>query len=461
MRIERLLTSGLTTLSSMIVRNGWVMPVRRRGNKLERWEISLIKAMIADGRWPNDQDILAHFTRPTRSINHRAIAEIRTGKKHTAAKATTADELDNFLACWPEVDAETGLSLRGDELLIKAREAMIAAVHTFNSAGLTFRAELFIVTAIIAWTYLLHAWFKREGIDYRYRKKKNDETLLVKTPTGAEKYWELSQCLKHTKCPVQPGARDNLSFLLELRHEIEHRSTSRVDDAVSAKLQACCINFNDAIKKLFGAKYALERRLPIALQFMTFDPDQRAILRRAAGLPRNVETMMDIFERHLTPEQQADPRYAFRVFMVHKTANRASNADLAVEIVPPGSEVAEKFNVALKEVEKKKYLPSEIVRLLKAEVGIASPWIVTPGFGSGLTQRVRPRALEQSRLARPGVGTRIGSIVFDKNASSIRAAIVPRPYNYLCSPRACQQITPPPMAPSSRATAAEALHQSR
>ena len=38
---------------------------------------------------------------------------------------------------------------------------MIAAVHIFNSAGLTFRAELFIVTAIIAWTYLLHAWYRR------------------------------------------------------------------------------------------------------------------------------------------------------------------------------------------------------------------------------------------------------------------------------------------------------------
>jgi hypothetical protein len=46
------------------------MPVRRRGNKLERWEIALIKAMVAEGRWPNDQDILAYFTRPTRSINH-------------------------------------------------------------------------------------------------------------------------------------------------------------------------------------------------------------------------------------------------------------------------------------------------------------------------------------------------------------------------------------------------------
>ena len=300
------------------------MTVRRRGNKLERWEIALIKAMIADDRWPNDQDILAYFTRPTRSINHRAIAEIRTGKKHTAVTASAADDLEGFLASWPEIDAETGLSLRDDELLIKAREAMIAAVHTFNSGGLTFRAELFIVTAIIAWTYLLHAWFKREGIDYRHTKNQNGQKVVIKTPSGAEKFWELGQCLKHARCPIEQGTKDNLAFLLELRHEIEHRSTNRIDDAVSAKLQACCINFNDAIKALFGAQYALERRLPIALQFVTFSPDQRSILKMTGGLPRNVETMMDGFERHLTPEQQADPRYAFRVFMVNKTAKRRS-----------------------------------------------------------------------------------------------------------------------------------------
>ncbi|MFT4180818.1 MAG: DUF3644 domain-containing protein [Rhizobium sp.] len=343
------------------------MRVRRRGNKLERWEIALIKAMIAGGRWPNDQDILAYFTRPTRSINHRAIAEIRTGKKHAAVKAAATNDLEGFISSWPEVDAETGLSLRGDELLIKAREAMIAAVHTFNSGGLTFRTELFIVTAIIAWTYLVHAWFKREGIDYRHTKSQNGQKAVIKTPSGAEKFWELGQCLKHARCPVEQGTKDNLTFLLELRHEIEHRSTNRIDDAVSAKLQACCINFNDAIKTLFGAQYALERRLPIALQFVTFSPDQRSILKKAGGLPRNIETMMEGFERHLTPEQQADPRYAYRVFMVHKTANRAPSADLAVEIVPPGSEISEKFNIALKEVEKKKYLPNEIVRQMKAE----------------------------------------------------------------------------------------------
>jgi len=343
------------------------MPVRRRGNKLERWEIALIKAMIADGRWPADQDILAYFTRPTRSINHRAIGEIRTGAKHAAVKGAAADDLAAFLAAWPDVDAETGLSIRGDELLVKAREAMIAAVHTFNGAGLTFRAELFIVTAIIAWTYLLHAWFKREGIDYRHMTTENGQRVVAKTPSGADKYWELGQCLKHARCPVSQGAKDNLGFLLELRHEIEHRSTSRIDEAISAKLQACCINFNDAIKAWFGAQFALESRLPIALQFVTFSPDQRAILNKANGLPRHVEMMMDGFEKQLTPEQQADPRFAFRVYMVGRTANRAPGADLAVELVPPGSDVAEKFNIALKEVEKKKYLPGEIVARMKAE----------------------------------------------------------------------------------------------
>ena len=35
------------------------------------------------------------------------------------------------------------------------------------------------------------------------------------------------------------GVKTNLTFLFELRHEIEHQMTSRIDDAISAKLQAC------------------------------------------------------------------------------------------------------------------------------------------------------------------------------------------------------------------------------
>ena len=44
--------------------------------------------------------------------------------------------------------------------------------------------------------------------------------------------------------PLEKGVKQNLEFLIALRHEIEHRCTNRIDEAVSAKLHACCINFN-------------------------------------------------------------------------------------------------------------------------------------------------------------------------------------------------------------------------
>jgi hypothetical protein len=341
------------------------MAVRKRGNTLEKWEIALIKAMVAKGDWPNDQDILAYFTRPTRSVNHRAIAEIRKNEKHAAVKAASADDLAGFLPTWPDIDPQTGLSIRGDELLIKAREAMIAAVHIFNGAGLTFRAELFIVTSVIGWTYLLHAWFRREGIDYRYKKA---DGTVEKTKHGEDCYWELGKCLRHERCPISAGAVKNLEFLLELRHEIEHRSTNRIDDAVSAKLQACCINFNDATKMLFCAQYGLERRLPIALQFVTFDSDQRALLKKAGSLPPSIATMMEEFHAGLSPEEQADPHFAYRVAFVPKVGNRASNADLAVEFVKADSEEAKEVSrVLLKEINKKRYTPKQVVEMMQAD----------------------------------------------------------------------------------------------
>jgi hypothetical protein len=340
------------------------MPVRKRGNTLERWEIALIKAILARGGY-NDQDILAYFTRPTRSINHARVAEIRTGARYKTVKAATEEELDAFLTCWPEVDPETGLSLRGDELLIKAREAMIAAVHIFNGAGLSFRAELFIVTCIIGWTYLLHTWFRREGIDYRYKKA---DGTVQKTKHGADCYWELGKCLRHARCPVPKGAIKNLDFLLELRHEIEHRSTNRIDDAVSAKLQACCLNFNDAIKALFGPQYGLERRLPIALQFVTFGADQRAALKKASALPAHVETFIDAFEHGLSEEEYADPAYRYRVAFVPMSGNRASSADVAIEFVKGDSDEGREINrVLLKEVDKRRYTAKQVWELMQAE----------------------------------------------------------------------------------------------
>ena len=308
------------------------------------------------------QDVHAYFSRPTRSVNQARISQIKDGKMHAAIKPASDVELDAFLNAWPDIDPATGLHLKGDELLVKAREAMIAAVHTFNSAGLFFRAELFIVTSVIAWTYLMHAYYKREGVDYRYKKA----GVVQKTKHGADKYWELGQCLSHGGCPIEKGVVDNLNFLTEIRHEIEHQSTDRIDDALSAKLQACCINFNDAIKTLFGKEFALEKRLAIALQFVTFDGGQRASL-VGQGLPPNVATAMDDFHNNLTDVEQADPKFRYRVAFVPKVAGKASKSDLAVEFVKAGTPEAENVErVLLKETERPKYRPTEIVAKAKA-----------------------------------------------------------------------------------------------
>lgn len=327
--------------------------------------------MIAHGGY-QDQDIQAYFTRPTRTINHARISDIRHERKHRAITAAADDELDEFLASWPNFDTDSGLSPTGDELLVKAREAMIAAVHTFNGAGLTFRAELFIVTAVIAWTYLLHAWFRREGVEYRHMVRGNVQT----TREGADKYLELGACLRHARSPVSIGAKKNLEMLLKLRHEIEHRSTSRIDDALSAKLQACCINFNDAIKDWFGAQCGLERRLPIALQFVTFGADQRSVLKKASCLPDHIEAAIDTFEEGLTDEEYRDPAYRYRVAFVPIVKQRVSAADVAVEFVPRDSDEAEDINrVLLREVERNRYTATQVVDLIN-ETGF-------PLFGIG------------------------------------------------------------------------------
>lgn len=218
------------------------------------------------------------------------------------------------------------------------------------------------MTSVIAWTYLLHAFYRREGIDYRYKKA----GVVEKTPSGAEKYWELGQCVVHGACPLDKGTVHNLKFLLEIRHEIEHRMTDRIDDALSAKLQACCINFNDAIKRLFGSEFALEKRLPIALQFVTFDGAQRAHL-KGANFPPNVSTAMESFHNALTDEEQADPHFRYRVAFVPKVSGKATNADVAVEFVKPGSpEALAVERVLLKEVERPKCLPSDVVKKVRA-----------------------------------------------------------------------------------------------
>lgn len=340
------------------------MPRRNPNNRLLPWEVGMVKAMLAEGP-KTDQDILAWFTRPTRSINHARISAIREGHNHRSIPAASSAQLSRFRLEWPGINPVTGLHVNDDELLVKAREAMIQAVQCFNNPGSLFKSEVFIVVAVIGWTYLLHWHFRQTGVDYRY-KLKDGSPLLTKH--GAEKHWELEACLESQACPLDDVTKANLRFLIGIRHEIEHRMTRRLDTAISAKLQACCLNFNHQIKTLAGERLALDKELSIAMQFSGIDRDQRDLLLKDADLPPNILAMHTAFENGLSEEIISDPRYGYRVALVEISVNSKGKADEVLRFVKAGTEQNDDITrVMLKHIEKPKHKPKQIVAQMVSE----------------------------------------------------------------------------------------------
>lgn len=205
------------------------------------------------------------------------------------------------------------------ELVKKAREAMLAAVQLYNNPQVTFKAESFITLAIIGWTYMLHAYYRSIHVDYRYYRVVGKKKVYDKTKYGAYKHWELERCLNDAACPLDFETATNLRFLIGVRHEIEHQMTDKIDEFLSAKLQACAINFDYYICKLFGEKYNLSKELSLAIQFSPLSPEQRDNLQDNVHITTNIRNFVVDFENVLSDEALRSSRYAYRIlFVPHK-----------------------------------------------------------------------------------------------------------------------------------------------
>ncbi|WP_133493432.1 DUF3644 domain-containing protein [Alcanivorax sp. 24] len=258
-------------------------------------------------------------------------------------------------------------SIKG-ELLKKSREAALAAVQIFNNPNISFKSESYVVLMIIAWTYLLHAYFRDQKIEYRYYQQRGQRREFDKTKHGAYKYWELERCLNDADSPLDKDTSNNLRFLIGLRHEIEHQMTTRIDDVLSARFQACGLNYNEYIKQLFGTDKGVERHLSFSLQFSTISTEQKELLEDQPGLPSNIQSYIQSFDLGLSDEEFSNPRYAYRILFVPKTANRKGQADRVIEFVKSNSPLAETINkeyAVIKETERMKYLPKQVVDLMK------------------------------------------------------------------------------------------------
>ena len=256
------------------------------------------------------------------------------------------------------------------ELVKKSQEAALAAVQIFNNPLVTFRSEIFIVLIHIAWTYLLHAYYRKKRIEYRYYNQRGKRKFFKKTAFGADKYWNLGDCLNNTESPVDKNTKNNLFFLIGLRNEIEHQMTRQLDDTVSAKFQACCLNYNYYIKKLFGEKHAVDHLLDFSLQFSSMKEEQIESAPSPDEMPSHIHKFLRDFEDNMSKEEFDSPQYAYRVLFLPKTANSKGQADQVIEFIRLDSPLASEANkvyAAIKETERPKHLPGEIVDIMKQE----------------------------------------------------------------------------------------------
>ncbi|PZS62946.1 hypothetical protein A7X64_08000 [Stenotrophomonas maltophilia] len=250
------------------------------------------------------------------------------------------------------------------ELLAKSREAALCAIRVFNDPSVTFKSETFIVLMNIAWTYMLHAYYRRKSVEYRYFTKVGKRRSFDRTKTGAYKYWELERCLNDKSCPIDKDAANNLRFLIKLRHEIEHQMTRSLDGYLSGRYQACALNYNEYIKKLFGKRFGLDSYLTYSIQFVELTGEQINGPNPEASVPERLRAYIAEFDAALTHDEYNSPRFSYRLLFKKKLVNRPGQADRVIEFIDPHSELAKTIDKEYwvkKEVERPKFNASSVV----------------------------------------------------------------------------------------------------
>jgi Protein of unknown function (DUF3644) len=216
------------------------MVIKKKEGGLTFEERHIVKALLEE-RWRN-QDIqaLVNLGRNA-TINSARITGV---KNDPDIEPASADEVNFYKKKKQSYDWATGLNLYDDERLIRAREAMILAVQVFNNPSCHFKTEIFAVLSNIAWTYLLHEYYRTKGIEI---VGADGRSLL------------LSQMLTRQDCPLSQGMKNNLKVMISIRDEVEHLLLRKSDLKWAPLFQACCLNFNSMMVEWFGDKLSLQK----------------------------------------------------------------------------------------------------------------------------------------------------------------------------------------------------------
>ena len=259
---------------------------------------------------------------------------------------------------------------RLSQQLEKAKDSALLAISIYNNPKTSFRTSGFLVMICIAWTSLLHASFEKKKIKYYYKDKKKStpKRIRYEKRDGENKAWELLQCIKQA-FSTNNSTYKNLDFLYKLRNKIEHRFLPQIDMEVLGECQACVLNFERFLVSEFGERHSIVGEFCVPLQ-MTLG------VRELPKLEKNkILTFINNYRNSLSDDLVDDQNFATKFYLMPKIGNHKNSSDYAFEFIKI-DDLSEdekvklnKFVIGIKnkrfEVEKKKYLPSEIWKHLQ------------------------------------------------------------------------------------------------
>ena len=221
--------------------------------------------------------------------------------------------------------------LEVERLVVKAREAAMHALDSYNRPNTIFRSEGFTVMMVIAWRSLFHAIFEQRGISYVYLNDDGTPKII----DGEEKAWELSQCVKEFFGNLTNAIRMNLEFMIGLRNRIEHRYVPALDPHIAGECQALILNFDNLLVEEFSDFYALREALAVPIQTsnMRSAAQMDAVKQFQAKQYDDLIDYIESFRAELPDAIYQDPKFSFRVYLIPKIGNHESSSDLAFEFV--------------------------------------------------------------------------------------------------------------------------------
>ena len=117
--------------------------------------------------------------------------------------------------------------------------------------------------------------------------------------------------------------------------------TRSLDNFLSGRYQACAINYNDHLKKLFGAN-GLDEQLTYSIQFVRLAQEQLGDAPSEPAIPDRLRAYIETFNAGLTHEEYNSERYSYRLLFKRKLVNRPGQADKVIEFIDPNSELAKR-----------------------------------------------------------------------------------------------------------------------